>query len=133
MSAKGARVRLITLYTRVLLHLAENPQVSQEMLARDMDVTMRTIQRHLRELEEEGYVRVDRQQKPYQYTIDWNRPWPQIDWLRLVVLHPEVQPALRGLSDVAARVYRQALADDVDTARALRDTVAALPEGVGAV
>src|SRR5437588_11674924 len=103
------RVQLVTLYTRVLLQLVENPRVSQETLARRLDVTMRTAQRHLSELEEEGYIVVDRDSRPFRYHIDWAKTWPFMSWVRLVVLHPEVRPALQGLSEVALSAHEAAV------------------------
>jgi DNA-binding transcriptional ArsR family regulator len=117
-------VQLITLYTRVLLHLAENPRISQETLARRMDVTMRTVQRHLTELEEEGYIAVDRDKKPFEYSIDWSKSCPYISWLRVAVFHPEVKIALERLSDVANSAYQKALSDGQDPDAALRDRFA---------
>jgi DNA-binding transcriptional ArsR family regulator len=123
------RAQLITLYTRVLLHLAQNPRVSQEMLARRLDVTMRTVQRHLTELEEEGYVHVDRDKKPFQYSVDWSKEWPYLPGLRLIILHPNVIDALRGLSEVASRAYEKSEQDGVDPAEALRGLFAKEPRG----
>lgn len=128
MEEDGARVHLVTLYTRVLLYLAQNPKISQETLARRLDVTMRTVQRHLQELEEEGYIRVDRNKKPFQYAIDWNRAFPHMPWLRVIVLHPEVVPALQGLSDVALRAYEEAEAAGQDPVKALHAMFAAPPQ-----
>lgn len=132
MDEQDARVQLITLYTRVLLYLAHNPKISQETLARRLDVTMRTVQRHLAELEEEGYIRVDRGKKPFQYDIDWTKSLPYVDWLRVIVFHPEVVQALRGLSEVATREYEQAVQAGADPANALRAVFASAPQPVGA-
>jgi DNA-binding IclR family transcriptional regulator len=118
------RVAFVTLYTRVLLCLAENPRISQETLARRLDVTMRTAQRHLTELEEEGFIDVDRQSKPFKYSINWSKQWPMIPWLRLVVFHPEVMDGLRRLSDVAGETYDKAGRDGRDPAEALRELFA---------
>jgi DNA-binding transcriptional MocR family regulator len=124
---ENGRAQLITLYTRVLLHLAQNPRVSQEMLARRLDVTMRTVQRHLTELEEEGYISVDRNKKPFQYSVNWSMEWPYLPGLRLIILHPDVIDALRGLSDVASRAYETASEEGVDESEALRAIFAAEP------
>lgn len=126
---EDGRAQLITLYTRVLLHLAQNPRVSQEMLARRLDVTMRTVQRHLSELEEEGYVHVDRDKKPFQYSVDWSKEWPYLPGLRLIILHPDVNDALRGLSEVAARAYEKAEQDGGNPSEALRAIFAKEPSG----
>jgi len=115
----SAGVQLITLYTRVLLYLAQNPKISQETLARRLDVTMRTVQRHLSELEREGYLRVDRDKKPFQYSIEWSKAVPHMPWMRVIALHPEVIPALHGLSDVASRTYEEAVKAGQDPAGAL--------------
>ena len=117
----GERVQLITVYTRVLLHLADNPRISQETLARRMDVTMRTVQRHLTELEEEGYLQVDRTKKPFEYNIDWSKSCPYVPWLRLAVFHPQVKEALESLSEGASRAYQRAVARGVDPSAALRE------------
>ena len=61
---------MVTLYTRILRQLHDNPTIAQESLARAMDVTMRTIQRHIEVLEQEGYVLIDRQHKPYSYAVN---------------------------------------------------------------
>jgi DNA-binding transcriptional regulator LsrR (DeoR family) len=113
-------VHMITLYTRVLLQLRDNPRISQETLARRLDVTMRTAQRHLTELEREGYIRVDRDKKPFEYAIDWSKKWRYVEGLRLIVFHPDVKEALRGLSDVAYRAYESALQNGQDPSEALR-------------
>lgn len=114
------RVQLVTLYTRVLLQLVENPRISQEMLARRLDVTMRTAQRHLAELEEEGYVSVDRGKKPFEYSINWEKTWPHLAWLRVILFHPEVRDSFQGLSDIAYRTYELARQGDQDPSEALR-------------
>lgn len=126
---EDGRVQLVTLYARVLLHLTDNPRVSQETLARHMNVTMRTVQRHLTELEEEGYVSVDRDKKPFEYTIDWTKPWPHVEWLKVVLFHPEVRKGLRALSDVAVTTYTKAQADGSDPSAALQGVFASAPDG----
>lgn len=126
MKDPGERVQLVTLYTRVILQLVENPRISQEMLARKLDVTMRTAQRHLTELEEEGYISVDRGKKPFEYSINWGKTWPYAPWLRVILYHPEVRDALQGLSDMAYRTYELAAQDGKDADLALR---AALTKG----
>ena len=130
MDEDGERVQLITLYTRILLHLADHPRISQETLARRMDVTMRTVQRHLTELEEEGYIHVDRDKKPFEYGIDWSKACPYIPWFRVVVFHPEVKDALRRLSDVATNAYENALREGVDPAEPLRSLFTSVPDVV---
>jgi len=85
------RVQIVTLFTRVLLQLALHPRISQETLARRLDVTMRTAQRHLTLLEEQGYIRVNRVQKPFHYTVDWSKPCPHLPWMRLVLFHPAIK------------------------------------------
>jgi DNA-binding transcriptional MocR family regulator len=120
----GDRVQLITLYTRVLLHLSENPRISQETLARRMDVTMRTVQRHLTELEEEGYIYVDRDKKPFEYSIDWTKSCPFIEWMRMIVFHPEVKGAFRALSDGATQTYERAQTEGRDPSEALNELFA---------
>lgn len=114
------RVQLVTLYTRVLLQLVENPRISQETLARRLDVTMRTAQRHLAELEEEGYISVDRGKKPFEYTINWEKTWPYAPWLRVILYHPDVRDALQGLSDTAYRTLELARLDGREPSDALR-------------
>lgn len=131
MIEEDGRAQLITLYTRVLLHLAQNPRVSQEMLARRLDVTMRTVQRHLTELEEEGYVHVDREKKPFQYSIDWSKELPYLPGLRLIIFHPDLSAALQSLSDVAARAYEKADGEGLDPGQALRGLFAQAIPGTG--
>jgi DNA-binding MarR family transcriptional regulator len=58
-------VRLLTLDTYLLILLTVYPNMSQEQLARHLNVTMRTVQRTLDRLEREGYVRIHRRQKPH--------------------------------------------------------------------
>jgi hypothetical protein len=121
----GERTQLITLYTRVLLELACDPQISQETLARRLDVTMRTAQRHLTELELDGYLTVDRRHRPFLYGINWSKKWPHVGWLRVIVFHPEVANALRRLSDTATRRYEEATIVGVDPTPTLRNIFAA--------
>jgi DNA-binding transcriptional ArsR family regulator len=90
------------------------------MLARRLDVTMRTAQRHLAELEEEGYVSVDRGKKPFEYSINWEKTWPHLAWLRVILFHPEVRDSFQGLSDIAYRTYELARQGDQDPSEALR-------------
>lgn len=121
------RVQLVTLYTRVLLHLADNPRISQETLARRMDVTMRTVQRHLTELEEEGYVHVDRTKKPFEYRVDWSKSCPFIPWLRVAVFHPSVRSALAKMGEVAMDTYRTAEERGEDPVEKLSEVFAVRP------
>lgn len=120
MKEETRRVQLVTLYTRVLLQLIENPRISQEMLARRLDVTMRTAQRHLAELEEEGYISVDRAKKPFEYSINWEKTWPYAPWLRVILYHPELRDAVQGLSDKAYQTYETAEEGGEDPALAVR-------------
>jgi DNA-binding IclR family transcriptional regulator len=116
----GRRVQIVTLYTRVLLELIENPRISQEMLARRIDVTMRTAQRHLTELEEEGYITVDRTKKPFEYAINWDKTIPSTEWLRVISLHPELRGPLSVISDRAAQAYALAQSSGTDATESLR-------------
>lgn len=88
------RVQIVTLFTRVLLQLAQHPRISQETLARRLDVTMRTAQRHLSLLEEQGYIQVNRGQKPFRYTVDWSKSCPHLPWMYLVWFHPALKDAV---------------------------------------
>lgn len=83
-------VTFVTLYTRIVYELAHTPSMSQETLARKLDVTMRTVQRHLNALETEGYIRVIRDRKPFTYEIAWSRSLPHFGRLRLVTFSPEM-------------------------------------------
>jgi predicted ArsR family transcriptional regulator len=83
-------VAFVTLYARIVNELAKNPRMAQESLARRLDVTMRTVQRHLTELEREGYVSVRRDRKPYTYEIDWDRPLRYFDQLSVGMFRPDV-------------------------------------------
>jgi predicted ArsR family transcriptional regulator len=90
-------VTFVTLYARIVNELAKEPRMAQEALARTLDVTMRTVQRHLTELEREGYISVAREQKPYTYEIAWNRPLRYFNQLTVGMFRPEV------LDDLARR------------------------------
>src|SRR5436305_129197 len=83
-------VTFMTLYARIVHELAMNPRIAQESLARHLDVTMRTVQRHLNELEREGYVKVLRDRKPYTYQIAWNRAIPYFGDLTVGIFRPDV-------------------------------------------
>lgn len=131
MKENGERVQLITLYARVLLQLVENPRISQEMLARRLDVTMRTAQRHLTELEEEGYISVDRGKKPFEYSINWGKAWPYAPWLRVILFHPDVRDPLQGLSESAYKTYEAAEKDGQSPSLALRTLFASNGEKAG--
>jgi DNA-binding Lrp family transcriptional regulator len=90
-------VTFVTLYARIVNELAKNPRMAQEKLARELNVTMRTVQRHLTELEREGYVTVQRDRKPYTYEIAWERPLKYFKELRVDMFRPDV------LDEIAAR------------------------------
>jgi DNA-binding transcriptional ArsR family regulator len=120
MKEPGHRVQIVTLYTRVLLELIENPRISQEMLARRIDVTMRTAQRHLTELEEEGYITVDRAKKPFEYSINWEKQIPGAEWLRIILFHPQVRGPSTLLVDQASQAYELARNGGVDASEAIR-------------
>lgn len=113
------RVQLVTLFSRVIVHLAQNPRISQETLARRLNVTMRTAQRHLTLLEEQGYIMVDRREKPFRYTIDWSKQFPHLDWMRVALLHPELKVAVQALCDGAADAYSDALREGNDPNQAI--------------
>lgn len=83
-------VTFVTLYARIVYELAKNPCMAQESLARKLDVTMRTVQRHLTALETEGYVRVKRDRKPFTYEIAWDRAIPYFDQLHVATFRPDV-------------------------------------------
>jgi DNA-binding IclR family transcriptional regulator len=95
-------VTFVTLYARIVNELAKEPCIAQETLARRLDVTMRTVQRHLTELEREGYVRVQRDRKPYSYEIAWHRPLRYFNQLTVGMFRPDV------LNDLARRTNRSA-------------------------
>lgn len=100
------RVQIVTLFTRVLLQLAQHPRISQETLARRLDVTMRTAQRHLTLLEEQGYIHVNRGQKPFRYTIDWSKSCPHLPWMRLVWFHPDLKDQVAKWGEVILQAER---------------------------
>jgi predicted transcriptional regulator len=81
-------VSFVTLYARIVSELAKNPRMAQETLARRLDVTMRTVQRHLTELEREGYIHVARENKPYTYEIAWERALPYFPALHVELFKP---------------------------------------------
>ncbi|HZU14695.1 MAG TPA: winged helix-turn-helix domain-containing protein [Chloroflexota bacterium] len=131
MAHGGERVQLVTLYTRVLLELIENPRISQEVLARRLDVTMRTAQRHLTELEAEDYISVDRTKKPFEYSINWGKAWPYVPWMRVILLRPELRETLQTLSDGALRTLQFASSAGEDPGAALRAAYPSTSEGAG--
>jgi predicted transcriptional regulator len=90
-------VAFVTLYARIVYELARNPRIAQETLARRLNVTMRTVQRHLTELENEGYVRVARDRKPFTYEIAWERPLPFFPQLRVSTFRPDMLEKLASL------------------------------------
>jgi DNA-binding transcriptional ArsR family regulator len=122
--------RLVTLHTRILALLARRPTMSQERLARELEVTMRTVQRHLAELEDGGYMTVNREKRPFRYDVDWARPWPDVPWLRLIALHPGVVGAFSGLSDLCMRTYEEAETAGQDTSSALASMLDESPAAV---
>ncbi|GAC1469465.1 MAG: hypothetical protein PVSMB7_18780 [Chloroflexota bacterium] len=87
-------VAFMTLYARIIYELGVNHCISQETLARHLDVTMRTVQRHLNELEREGYVKVRRDRKPYTYEVAWERTLPYFEALTVGMFRPESLHAL---------------------------------------
>lgn|SRR5947209_19535234 len=93
-------VTFVTLYARIVYELAKNPCMAQESLARKLDVTMRTVQRHLMALEQEGYVRVRRDRKPFTYEIVWDRAIPYFEQLHVSTFHPEM---LEKVSEIEHR------------------------------
>jgi predicted transcriptional regulator len=84
-------VSFVTLYARIVSELATNPRMAQETLARRLNVTMRTVQRHLTELEREGFIRVARENKPYTYEIAWDRPVPYFPSLHVDLFKPRAR------------------------------------------
>lgn len=90
-------VSFVTLYARIIYELALDPRVAQEGLARRLGVTMRTVQRHLAELEHEGYIRIQRDRKPFTYEIDWERSLPHFKQLRICTFRPDVLGRLSEL------------------------------------
>lgn len=113
------RVQLTTLYTRILSELAGSPRMSQEALARRLDVTLRTIQRHLAELEDEGYIAVDRAEKPFVYVINWSKRWEDVEGFHLILIHPEVSDAIRAISELASRTVELAATEGRSPGEAL--------------
>jgi DNA-binding transcriptional regulator LsrR (DeoR family) len=93
-------VTFVTLYARIVHELSKNPRMAQESLARRLDVTMRTVQRHLTELEREGYIHVARERKPYTYEIAWDRHLPYFDQLTVGMFRPE---SLENLAHARSR------------------------------
>jgi len=90
-------VNFVTLYARIVNELAKNPRVAQEKLAVTLNVTMRTVQRHLTQLEREGFLRVQRDRKPYIYEVVWNRRLRHFEQLTVGTFRPDV------LDDLARR------------------------------
>ena len=123
-------VSLVTLHARILSELARHPTVSQERLALNLEVTRRTIQRHLAELEEYGYLHADRSQRPFTYALDWSRPWPDVPWLSVIAFHPAVAAAYSRLTDRLIRWCDAAAEAGTDPSEELADILA--PTGVPA-
>jgi DNA-binding transcriptional regulator LsrR (DeoR family) len=90
-------ITFVTLYARIVNELARNPSMAQESLARRLNVTMRTVQRHLTSLEQEGYVRVRRDKKPFTYEIAWERPLPYFQDLSVSTFRPDVLEKVAAL------------------------------------
>lgn len=93
-------VAFLTLYARIVNELADNPRMAQEALARRLNVTMRTVQRHLTELEREGFLSVQRDRKPFTYEVVWERPVPHFKQLTVGIFRPDV------LDELASRSQR---------------------------
>src|SRR5947209_14108484 len=96
-SQEDQGVAFVTLYARIVFELARNPRIAQETLARRLDVTMRTVQRHLTELENEEYIRVARDRKPFTYEIAWDRPLPYFEQLKVSTFRPDVLEKVASL------------------------------------
>lgn len=92
-------VTFMTLYARIVHELAIDPRLAQEQLARRLGVTMRTVQRHIADLEREGYVFVERDSKPFTYKIAWDRALPHFGQLSVCTFRPDV---LARLAEVEA-------------------------------
>jgi DNA-binding transcriptional regulator LsrR (DeoR family) len=90
MEGQEPGVSFVTLYTRIVYELGRNPRISQEALARELDVTMRTVQRHLAELERAGYIQVRRERKPFTYQVAWERSLPYFPQLTLESFRPDL-------------------------------------------
>jgi DNA-binding transcriptional ArsR family regulator len=58
---------------------------------------MRTVQRHLTSLEQEGYVQVRRDKKPFTYEIAWDRPLPYFQDLSVSTFRPDVLAKVAAL------------------------------------
>lgn len=87
-------VQFVTLYGRIIHELTKNPRIAQKNLACRLDVTMRTVQRHIIELEREGYIRVARERKPYTYEVAWDRRLPYFEQLTVRIFDPKMQNLL---------------------------------------
>jgi DNA-binding transcriptional regulator LsrR (DeoR family) len=101
-SSEEQGVTFVTLYARIVNELAKDPRVAQETLARRLNVTMRTVQRHLTELEREGYVHIQRDRKPYTYEVAWQRRLRYFNQLTVGMFRPDV------LNELARRSNRSA-------------------------
>ncbi len=96
-----------------------------------LPVSSATIRNEMAQLEEEGYIHVDRSKKPFEYSIDWTKPWPYVPWLQVAAFHPVVRDALKGLSEGAIRAYQQALREGADPSTRLREIFVTEPDKVG--
>jgi DNA-binding transcriptional ArsR family regulator len=51
---------------------------------------MRTVQRHLTALEEEGFVSVQRERKPFTYEVAWDRSLAYFPQLKVSMFRPDM-------------------------------------------
>lgn len=86
----GHEVTFVTLYGRIVSELARNPRTTQEALARDLNVTIRTLQRHIVDLELAGFIVIRRDRKPFTYEVVWDRPVPHFEGMTLSMFAPPV-------------------------------------------
>ena len=53
-------------------------------------MTIRTVQRHLTALEEEGFVSVQRERKPFTYEVAWDRSLVYFPQLKVSMFRPDM-------------------------------------------
>jgi hypothetical protein len=64
----------LTNHGRVLAYISRNPQKTTEKIAREARISLRTVQKIIADLEEEGYITRQKQGRCNVYKINPDRP-----------------------------------------------------------
>ena len=64
----------LTNHAQVFLCVAQNGHLTAREIALQVGITERAVQRIVRDLEDEGYIRHEREGRNNLYTVDWDRP-----------------------------------------------------------